>query len=324
MITPLIRRLALRFNVVDEPNARKVHTRLIPRLGGLAIFIGFILALVLGELFYGNIMTSQIRVIMTGAFLIILLGVLDDMFTIKAPLKLLGQFAVALYVVGHGLRIDFIGNFFGGHISLGGLGPLLSVFWILILINVINLIDGLDGLASGIAAISALSLFVISLILNQTGASPVLIALAGAALGFLRYNFNPASIFMGDTGSMFLGYVLAVASIQSVLKSSLLITLALPLLSLFIPILDTFLAIKRRLKRKVHIFKADAEHIHHKMIRKGFSHKQTVIVLYVTSILLNMMAVALVFTGGIWSFLVLAGIIIVVIKGYNQFRKNIL
>lgn len=324
MVTPLVRLLAIRFGVVDAPNARKVHTRIIPRLGGLAIFIGFVAALFISALFYENVLSSQTRTIMMGGVFIVILGVLDDVFTIKAPLKLLGQLAVATYVVTHGLEIGFIGNFFGGHISLGGLSPILSVFWILALINIINLIDGLDGLASGIAAISAISLFIISLVLNQAGAAPVLIALAGAALGFLRYNFNPASIFMGDTGSMFLGYILAVASIQSVLKSSLIITLALPLLSLFVPILDTFLAVKRRIKRKVHIFRADAEHIHHKMINKGFSHKQTVIVLYGTSILLNFMAITLVFTTGFWSFLVLLGIIIVLIKGYNQFRKNIL
>lgn len=324
MLTPLVRSLALRFNVVDSPNARKIHTKVIPRLGGVAIFLGFIVALIVGHFTYTGIFTSQNIVMLSGGAIIIVLGMLDDIFTVKAPVKLLVEIFVACLVVFHGVRIDFIGNLFGGHINLGALGPFLSILWILALINTMNLIDGLDGLASGIAAISAVALFIISLILNQTNASPILIAIAGAALGFLRYNFNPASIFMGDTGSLFLGYILAVASIQSVLKSALLISLALPLLSLFIPILDTFLAIRRRLKKKVHIFKADAEHIHHKLIKRGYTHKQTVIVLYITSVLLNLMAIVLVFTKGFWSFLVFVLITIILIKGYNQFRKNIL
>lgn len=300
-----------------------MHAVAIPKLGGLAILIGIVLALLLAQLFYRDVFNTKLLLIMLGAIATTGLGFLDDIYTLQAPVKLLGQALIAGGVCLGGIEIAQITIPLTGQVVLlGGFSKFVAFCWILAVMNIINLIDGLDGLAAGISAISGIALFFISLLLGQLQATYLLMAMAGAAIGFLRYNYHPASIFMGDTGSLLLGFILAVASIEGILKSSVIISLALPVLSLLIPLTDTGLAIMRRTRRNVHIFKADAEHIHHKLIASGFSHTQTVLIMYYASIIVNLLAIALTFLSG--TLAVIMGILILfvlyrtskIIKGY--------
>lgn len=324
MLTPFIRHVALRYNIVDQPGVRKIHQQQIPRLGGLAIFIGFIFALLFVSKLHGTILDKNIITVMLGGLAVIVLGVIDDVLGLKAPVKLFIELIIAVAVVSAGVKIGFVYNPVTFKIiNVGLVGSVLSVALILILMNTINLIDGLDGLASGVTVISALSLFIISLFLGQHYSSVLLIALAGATVGFLKYNFNPASIFMGDSGSLFLGYVLATASILGVLKSSLVISLAIPMLSLLVPIADTVFAIIRRVKNKRHIFRADNEHIHHRLLFKGYSQREAVIVLYWTAALLNIMAILLSLTNGILSLFLIIIVVLIIIRGFNKIKKHL-
>lgn len=289
----------------------------------MAILAGILIALLLSQLIYRDVFSGKLLLILAGAIATCGLGFLDDIYTLQAPVKLLGQVLIAGGVCLGGIEIAHITiPLTGAVVALGGFAKIAAFLWILTVMNIINLIDGLDGLAAGIAAISGITLFFISLLLGQLNAAYLLMAMSGAAIGFLRYNYHPASIFMGDTGSLLLGFILAVSSIEGILKSSVLISLALPVLSLLVPFADTSLAILRRTRRNVHIFKADAEHIHHKLIDAGFSHTQTVIIMYYASILVNVLAIVLTFLSG--TLAVLMGILILfvlyraskIIKGY--------
>ncbi len=322
MLTPLIRKLALKHNIVDHPGVRKIHQKLIPRLGGLAIFGGFVFALLLISQLHGLVLDNNIFTVLLGGLAVVLLGLIDDIIGLKAPVKLFFEILIAVVVVWAGVKISFIYNPFTLKIiNIGFIGSFLSVALILVLMNTINLIDGLDGLASGVTVISALSLFIISLFLGQHYSAILLIALAGATVGFLKYNFNPASIFMGDSGSLFLGYILATASILGVLKSSLVISLSIPILSLLLPIGDTVFAIVRRVKNKRHIFRADNEHIHHKLLFKGYSQRDAVIVLYWTAALLNLMAILISLTNGFWSLFLMGIVVLIIVRGFNKIKK---
>jgi UDP-GlcNAc:undecaprenyl-phosphate GlcNAc-1-phosphate transferase len=309
--------MATNINVVDHPGQRKVHTTVIPKLGGIAILAGILGSLILAQLFYRDVFSTRLLIILGGAIATTVLGVLDDIYTLQAPVKLLGQCLVAGLVVLLGVEVTQVTiPLTGQTYFLGQFSKLFAFIWILIVMNIMNLIDGLDGLAAGIAVISGLSLFVISILLGQLNSAYLLMGMAGAAIGFLRYNYHPASIFMGDTGSLLLGYILAVASIEGVLKSSVMISLALPVLSLLIPLADTGLAIMRRTKRNVHIFKADAEHIHHKLIAAGFSHSQTVLIMYYASLILNLLAIALTFLSGA------GAVLMVILMGFVLYRAS--
>jgi len=273
-------RLSKRFNVVDHPNDRKIHKTVTPLLGGLAIYFGFCLTII-SHLPFDNTLIA----ILTGATFITIFGLLDDIFGSRAIIKLLGQVMAASITYYMGISISFISNPFGdGVIYLGWLAAPITIIWIVGIINTINLIDGVDGLASGIAAISA---FFLTIVAIQGGAQlPIVItvALLGSCLGFLRYNFPPAKIFLGDSGAMLIGYLLAVVSIMGVLKSTIAVTLAIPILVLGLPITDTAFAIFRRIKEKRKIFHPDTDHIHHKLIKRGLSHKKTAIFLYGVSL----------------------------------------
>jgi len=322
-ITPLVRKLAFKVGAVDYPGKRKVHAKAIPKLGGLSIYFAIVGSLIFTQLFYGGIFTDKTLTILIGSTLIVGLGLLDDIYNLQAPTKLIGQIIISAIVVFLGLSIGGIQNPLTNHfISLGVWDKPLSILWLLIFMNTMNLIDGLDGLAAGITLISSLAFLVISVILHQLNSVYILLAISGACLGFLRFNFNPASIFMGDTGSLLLGFLLGIASIEGLLKSSAVISLALPTLCLFIPLIDTLLAIIRRTKKGVHIFRADAEHIHHKLMAKGLSHRNSVLAMYSATFILSILAILLSLTQGIYS-LILGVVIIYVIasslkklKGY--------
>jgi UDP-GlcNAc:undecaprenyl-phosphate GlcNAc-1-phosphate transferase len=314
ILTPLVRRLAHRIGALDQAlSSRKIHGRPIPRLGGVAIVLAFYAPLVGLLLFHSGVselfLAEKQKVIglFVGGIAIALLGVYDDLRGAGAGRKFAVQFAVAGLMYALGYRIDILANPFGAELQLRWASLPFTLFWIVGVINAMNLIDGLDGLAGGVGLVAVLTTFLISL---QRG-HPLMVlfsgALAGAILGFLFYNFNPATIFMGDTGSLFLGFVLATSSIQTNQKSSTAVAVLIPCIALGLPIIDTLLAMGRRAIRGRPIFQADKEHIHHRLLALGLSHRQAVLILYGFCVLLGAVAFVLTFTNSIESaFLLLA------------------
>lgn len=290
IFTPLSMFIARKINAIDSPKEdRKIHTKPIPRLGGIAIF----LATMITMLYYTNYPTKSIIGISLGAIVIVATGILDDIYDLSAKFKLGMQILSAVIVVSCGIQIEVFTNFFSNtqYIYLGVLGIPATIFWIVGITNTVNLIDGLDGLAAGTAIIASFTLTYIALINNRVEAAILLIILAGSALGFLPYNFNPAKVFMGDCGSLFLGYFLSVVSILGAVKSLTTITYLLPVLALGLPIFDTTYAIFRRIINKRPIMEADKGHLHHKLLDIGLNHKKAVLTLYLISILLGLTAV---------------------------------
>jgi UDP-GlcNAc:undecaprenyl-phosphate/decaprenyl-phosphate GlcNAc-1-phosphate transferase len=286
-ITPVIKKIALKMEIIDKPALRKIHKEPVALLGGVAIFIGFLVA-VLPFVYRAD--KSFIGILIGGA-VILALGIIDDVLHLGAWLKLAGQIAVATLVCLFGVSIDFVTNPFGGLIHLDWyISFPLTILWIVAIINTVNLIDGIDGLAAGIVAISALFISIVAINTGQYLPAVLTLALFGATLGFLKHNFFPAQIFMGDSGSMFLGYILATVSIVGVLKATITISLAVPILVLGIPITDTIFAVFRRIKNGQKIFKADKGHFHHRLLKRGFSQKQVGVLCYIITILLGIVA----------------------------------
>ena len=285
LITPVIIKLAHRLNFIDQPGERKINKKIIATAGGTAIYLAFMIPL---RFFLPA--NQTIKGIMIGGTFMLILGLLDDKFEISAPLKFLGQIIGAMILIYYGVRINFITNPLGGFIYLGVYTVPFTVFWIVSIINTINLIDGLDGLAAGVSIIAVLTLFAVALQENQVIAPMLAVLLAGSCLGFLKYNFNPAQVFMGDTGSMFIGYIIAAVSITGALKSAAAVTIFVPMLALAIPILDTTFAIIRRIFNHRPIGEADHGHIHHRLLAIGMNQKQAVISVYVISMILGTIA----------------------------------
>lgn len=310
-LTPLIRLVGLRWGIVAHPGGRHVHTGVVPRIGGVAMFFGFVVAVFvdyLGERFWGW-QEGMLRVgrpmlgVLAGIAVIFAVGVLDDIIELKPGQKFLGQLAAAGVVIACGVRISFVSNPIGGGIVLlGVLSVPITLFWIVGFANVINLIDGLDGLAAGVSAIAALSFLVLAAQSNVLAAGVLAAALLGACIGFLRYNFHPASIFMGDSGALFLGFTLACVSLLGVMKSVAAITLVVPLLIIGVPIFDTASAIIRRSRHGQPIQTADKGHIHHRLLGRGFNQRQTVLIIYVWSIALAFGGYAMRWAPPVWRF----------------------
>ncbi|MDR1323250.1 MAG: undecaprenyl/decaprenyl-phosphate alpha-N-acetylglucosaminyl 1-phosphate transferase [Candidatus Margulisbacteria bacterium] len=321
-----VKKLAVYSNAIDHPGQRKIHVQDTPKLGGLAIFFGLLAGLGVSVFFYNGVFSRDLIVILSGGLLTVALGFVDDIYALPWSVKLLGQICIAVIVVSCGIEINYLKHPLSLQIiELGIFSKILSVFWILVVMNIINLIDGLDGLAGGIALISAFALFIISLLTNQLYVVFLLIALCGATAGFLRFNFHPASIFLGDTGSLLLGYLLAVCSITGVLKSATVIALGIPLLSLLIPLADTALAIVRRLKNRVNIFLPDSGHLHHILLNYyKHSQREVALLLYSASAVLNLAAVLLSVTSGIYSYLWFLVIIAVLLIVALRLKKRIL
>lgn len=288
MVTPSVQRLAVRWGAVDKPEARKVHKGIIPRLGGLAIYAGFIAA-VLASVH----MTWELLGILVGGTAILLLGVVDDVYQISAKTKLLGQIAAASVLLLFDIRIDWLTNPFGSMIYLDMWAIPITLIWVVSLTNTLNLIDGLDGLAAGVSVIAAVTIFLMAVELNFWLVAVLTAALAGSALGFLYFNFSPAKIFMGDTGSMFLGYMLAAVSLVGTVKSAATIALIVPMVALGLPILDTACAIIRRFNNGQPIFKPDRGHLHHRLLDMGLTQKQVVLILYLVTIVLGVSAIVM-------------------------------
>jgi UDP-GlcNAc:undecaprenyl-phosphate GlcNAc-1-phosphate transferase len=295
--TPFVIKLANRVGAIDVPkDNRRVHKVPIPRLGGIAIFIGFMVAVLVTFK-----MDTRLMSVLAGAAIIVTMGYFDDIKPLSAKVKLLVQIIAAVVVMYGGVLVVRVTNpmflIFGNpnqYIELGMWSYPLTLVWIVGVTNAINLIDGLDGLAAGVSTISALSLAAVAFFLGQDYIAMLAAILAGATIGFLPYNFNPAKIFMGDTGSLFLGYMLAVLSIMGVLKSTAALSIMVPILAIGLPIFDTFMAIVRRALSGKSLMEADKGHLHHKLLDIGLSQKQAVLTLYSISAILGFSAVAMV------------------------------
>lgn len=281
-----VRKLAFRFNFVDFPNQRKIHKHVTPRIGGLGIFLGAALGLL-----YLQPEHIHLTGISLGALVIVITGLLDDRLDIRPIIKLTGQLVAASFLISSGLIIEKLTLPFFGMVELGAFSVLITFLWVVGITNAINLIDGLDGLASGVSTIALLSMFVMALIDLQIFAAFLCVVLIGANLGFLYHNFYPAKIYMGDTGSNFLGYMIAVISMLGLFKNIALFSFVIPVIVLAIPIFDTLFAILRRASNKQGIMMADNKHIHYQLLQAGFSHRQTVLIIYGFSFIFGVLAI---------------------------------
>lgn len=326
--TPIAKRLAVRVGAVDVPkDDRRMHKKPIALMGGAAIIAGFVISVLFDSLTSSKVFSpgKELIGLMTGVAIISVMGILDDIKTLNYKLKLLFQISAALSVVLiSGTRIMSITNPFVSE-GVSYFSPLISypltILWIVGITNAINLIDGLDGLAAGVASISSLSLFFVSIL--SPGLNPPLTiytavitaALAGSTLGFLPFNFNPAKIFMGETGSAFLGFTLGVISIQGTLKSYAAISITIPLLVLGLPLFDTIMAIFRRIQQGKSIMQADRGHLHHRLIDMGLSQRQSVVIMYTASAALGLCAIVLADRGALSAIILLISVAIFVIGG---------
>ncbi len=321
--TPLVKKMAYKIGAIDVPkDGRRMHKQPIPRLGGLAIALAFLLTVLLfAEL------DRQIRGILLGAVIIVVLGVVDDCLALKASFKFVVQIFAAVVVIYHGCTIRYLSNPLvcsaTQYLDLKNWSVPITIIWILAITNAVNFIDGLDGLAVGVSAISAATLLVIALLVGEAGIAVILTALLGACLGFLPYNFNPAKIFMGDTGSTFLGFILACLSIQGMFKLYAVISFAVPFLILGVPIFDICFAVIRRLARHQSPMQADRGHIHHRLIDMGFSQKQAVAITYMLTAMLGLSAVVLTSSGEGKALILIGSIFVVGAIGLGViFSKN--
>lgn len=313
--TPFVKQIAYKIGAIDIPkDNRRMHDHPIPRLGGLAIAIAFLLTT-----FLFAEMDLQLQGILLGGIVILVLGVLDDSLTLNAMPKLVVQIVAAVIVVAHGNEIRYVTNPFapeaGACFDLGILSGPITVIWIVTITNAVNFIDGLDGLAVGVSAISTGFMLVIALLVSQENVSVVMAALLGACMGFIPYNFNPAKIFMGDTGATFLGFVLASLSVEGLFKMYAVVSFVVPFLILGIPFFDICFAVIRRLLKHQNPMTADRGHIHHRLIDMGFSQKQTVAITYMLTGVLGLAAVLLTSSGTMKTLILIAAILVVAALG---------
>ena len=324
LTTPLVKSLAYRVGAIDVPkDNRRMHKKPVPRLGGLAIFLGFIVSMLL----FVKI-DHQLKGILLGASIIVVLGVVDDMSPLRAYFKFCVQIFAALVAVFHGVVIQTLSNpnvfAESPYWDLGWLAVPITVLWIVGITNAVNLIDGLDGLACGVSTISAISMLVIALLVSEGDVALVMASLVGACLGFLPFNKNPAKMFMGDTGSTFLGYILATISIQGLFKYYAIVSFAVPFLILGLPMFDTLFAIIRRLAHGQNPMAPDRGHIHHRLIDMGLNQKQAVAALYVISSILGLSAVVLTSSGAIKAMLFLMALAVAAFLASRViFRRDI-
>lgn len=298
-LTPIVKKFAIKIGAVDVPNARKVHTRVMPRLGGLAIYAAFVGAFLLllpwlSDHFFTSVREANlVKGLLVGGSIIVLTGALDDRFELSAKVKLLGQIIAACVVVfGFGITVDFVNIPFGhGYLSMPEWMSIpLTIFWIVGVTNAINLIDGLDGLAAGVSGIAIGTILVMSIIMGNTTVIIISLLLLGSIIGFLFFNFYPAKIFMGDTGSLFLGFSLAMLSMLG-FKQVAVVSFLTPLFIIGVPLSDTFFAIIRRWRHKKPIFAPDKGHMHHCLRELGFSHRQSVLIIYAIAAFFGLLAI---------------------------------
>jgi len=336
ILTPAVKLFAIQTGILRKPGTRTVHSKPMPLLGGLAIFMSASISLALMNLFgigYFNITSfeeNKYIPVIAGALAIMIVGIIDDVRGMKASTKFIAQFAVALAVWHAGIRLDLLKTYTGSEIPFlnSGLSLIFTIFWLLAFTNAINLIDGLDGLATGISSIAFLSLGVVALFNDCFVQSYICFAVGGAAIAFLKYNFNPAKIFLGDTGSLSLGFLLGGVSITGSMKTATIGTILVSIVLMGLPVLDTSLSIIRRVLKNINIFQADKEHIHHKLLDMGLSHRRAVIILYCVSLIFAVSAVYISFsTARNIGFVVLifSGMAYVALNklGYKEYLKLI-
>jgi len=316
LLTPLVKRLAFRIGAVDAPNYRKVHARIMPRLGGLAIFLAFIIGV---AILYSYLIQTKngnseyLIAIIIGACIIVVTGVIDDMREISAKAKMIGQLGAALIVVFvGGIQIDMVNLPFLGTLDFGLLSIPLTIIWIVGITNAVNLIDGLDGLAAGVSTIALITLAVMAFIMSNMFVLAIAAILAVASLGFLFYNFHPAKIFMGDTGALFLGFMISVLALLG-FKNVTFVSLIIPIIILGVPISDTFFAIVRRVRMKKKWSDPDKSHLHHRLLDMGFTHRQTVLIIYGIAVMFGLAAI--IFSmAKVWGAILLVAVILTAIE----------
>lgn len=321
-MTPQVKRFAEEIGAMDVPkDERRVHNHPIPRMGGLAIFMGF-----LASILIFSEMDTKIMGMFIGATIIVGMGAVDDIVSLNAWVKLGVQIVAALVVIRCGVVFDAISNpnvlSDTMTISVGWLAIPLTLLWIVGCTNAVNLIDGLDGLAVGVSAISSLTMLVVSLFVSEPGVAVVLGALTGACLGFIPYNLNPAKMFMGDVGSQFLGFVLAVMSMIGLFKLHTLITFLVPLMALAVPLADTTFAFCRRIIHGQSPFHADKGHFHHRLLAMGLNQKQAVAVLYGISAVLGLLAALIAGASGVVKIVCIVIAFLIAISVWMIFLKN--
>ncbi|MBM6619068.1 glycosyltransferase family 4 protein [Bacillus suaedaesalsae] len=299
IITPFIKKLAFKIGATDQPNNRKVHQKIMPRLGGLAIYISFIVGILILRP-EGSLLLP----ILLGSLVMVITGILDDIKDLPAKVKLIGQVIAAIIVVTGGIQVEYINLPFDGRLEFGIFSIPLTIIWIVGVTNAINLIDGLDGLAAGVSSIALISVSIMAIIMGNLFVASLGFILLFSTLGFLYYNFHPAKIFMGDTGALFLGYMISVLSLLG-FKNVTFISLIVPIIILGVPISDTFFAIIRRFVNKQPISAPDKSHLHHCLLKVGYSHRKTVLVIYGISALFGIVAILLSKTTMWESFLVI-------------------
>jgi UDP-GlcNAc:undecaprenyl-phosphate GlcNAc-1-phosphate transferase len=281
--------VAIHIGAMDVPNKRKVHTEPMPRLGGLAIYLSFLICYML----FGQMSTQMLSIII-ASFVIILFGIVDDINPLKARYKLVGQLITACIIVFYGKIILQDIYLFNYYINFGSLAPYITVLFIISCINAINLIDGLDGLAAGISTIYFITIAIIAFLTNRIGGLDIILSIimSGATLGFLVYNFPPAKIFMGDTGSQFLGFIISIICLLG-FKNVTFNSMVVPITILAIPIFDTLFAILRRLLKGESIGTPDKEHFHHQLLKMKFSTRKTVLIIYLIDIAFALVSIFL-------------------------------
>ncbi|MEI5907589.1 MraY family glycosyltransferase [Bacillus spongiae] len=307
-ITPFVIKFAVKIGAVDQPDFnRKVHQKVMPRIGGIAIYLSFLVGIMIIR------PDNELLIpILIGSLVIILTGLLDDLFQLTPKIKLVGQSLAAAIVILGGIQVEFINLPFGGVLEFGVLSIPITVLWIIGITNAINFIDGLDGLSAGVSLIGIMTIGFMSLLMGDMFVLSISVILCGSILGFLPYNFYPAKIFMGDTGALFLGFMIAVVSLLG-FKNVTVISLIIPVIILGVPISDTLFAIIRRKVNRQPISAPDRSHLHHCLLNLGYTHKQTVIVIYAISTLFGL--IAIIFSQAtIWGGIILIGVVILAIE----------
>ncbi len=319
-LTPLVKKFALWIGATDNPNHRKVHSKVMPRLGGLAIFLAFaavVTYMLISDHFLSITGQQDSTMIVLGFLLggaiIVLVGALDDKYELSPKWKMLGQIVAAAVVVSFGIRIEGIElPFLDTYLHIGWLSIPLTMFWIVAITNAVNLIDGLDGLAAGVSAIAVTTIMVLSIFMGNVLVFMLCAILLGSIIGFLFFNFYPAKIFMGDTGALFLGFMLASLSVLGY-KQAAFVSFVIPFLILGVPLSDTLFAIIRRRLNKQPISVADKSHLHHCLLRLGLSHRNAVLVIYAIAAFFGIIAV--IFSQvSLWATIALFAVLILVIE----------
>lgn len=318
--TPIVVSFAKKVGAMDVPDfKRHIHTHPTPRMGGMAIFLGFLISVLL----FAEI-SRPVQGILIGAVIIVATGVVDDIIQMKYYFKLCAQLLAAIIAVLHGVTIQGLmnPNVFSETetVFIGALSIPVTIIWIVGITNAVNLIDGLDGLACGVSAISSVTMLVAALLVAEPNVAVILAALAGGCVGFIPYNLNPAKIFMGDTGALLLGYVLATVSILGLFKFYAVMTFLVPVLALALPLFDTLFAIIRRLIRGQNPMTPDRGHLHHRLIDHGLSQKQAVAVLYSLSAMMGLTAVVLCSTGSLRLLLLILDVVFAAAVGIFVYR----